>query len=429
MTSSRPLRNFIIGKDRFIEPRREYKTAMLIGELCLTSFLSSILFIASHAVLGLLTFWNGAIGFELLVASVASFVLNRRGLHALGSVLWLVSTNAFIFLYADRDPAANVHFIPISLAALSIYGHDKLKVGFLFSLASFGLFLLAYFYDFHTVRVFEGRVASIHPIVNYAAAFLISWLLLYFLLNLNHYSEKSLKQSQEKMSQQNALLVKTNAELDRFVYSASHDLRARLSSILGLINLSQKTTEPSEISKCLGFMREQVKTLDIFINEIQDYSRNSRKEIQTETIALPAFINEIQKSLLPSEKEDRVTFECLVPAGFNVVTDKSRLKIILTHVVGNSIKYSDPAKPHPTITVHSHADNEYIYVAVADNGQGIAEEHQPKIFDMFYRASESSHGSGLGLYIVKETVLKLGGEISVQSTLGVGSVFEIKLPK
>jgi PAS domain S-box-containing protein len=236
------------------------------------------------------------------------------------------------------------------------------------------------------------------------------------------------KEVQHKIIHQNELLTKTNLELDRFVYSASHDLRSPLSSILGLINIAQKVTDPSEIETCLQLMQDQVNTLENFINEIQDYSRNSRKEIRLETIALDHFVTEIIESLKFSEKANRLWFECVIPNEIQLTTDTNRLRVILSNIIGNSIKYADLRKESPGITIESKMQNGVCILTVTDNGVGIADEHHSKIFDMFYRASESSKGSGLGLYIVKETLIKLGGEISFHSELGKGSTFEVKLP-
>ncbi len=237
------------------------------------------------------------------------------------------------------------------------------------------------------------------------------------------------KEIQKKIIHQNELLVKANLELDRFVYSASHDLRSPLSSILGLINIAKKTNEPKEIGTCLELMKAQISTLDNFITEIQDYSQNSRKIVKHETIELHSFTDEIIKSLMFSEKANQLKFVCDIPAELPLKTDKGRLRIVLSNLIGNSIKYSDLTKDKAFVSIKSGIEKGHHYIVIEDNGLGIGEEHHSKIFDMFYRASESSKGSGLGLYIVKETLLKLGGTISFQSTLGSGSTFEIKLPK
>jgi signal transduction histidine kinase len=110
------------------------------------------------------------------------------------------------------------------------------------------------------------------------------------------------------------------------------------------------------------------------------------------------------------------------------MTDDNRLKVIVNNLVANAIRYHALLKPTPFIQIKAcQKDDEYL-LSVEDNGQGISDEHKDKIFNMFYRASENSEGSGLGLYIVKETLTKLHGKVMVDSTLYEGSTFSIFLP-
>ena len=110
-----------------------------------------------------------------------------------------------------------------------------------------------------------------------------------------------------------------------------------------------------------------------------------------------------------------------------VQSDAYRLKVVFSNLISNAIKYHDLAKDKPYILISCDKNHGY-HINVEDNGIGIPEEHQSKIFDMFYRAHDRSEGSGLGLYIVKETLTKIGGQISVASEHGKGSTFSITLP-
>jgi signal transduction histidine kinase len=110
-------------------------------------------------------------------------------------------------------------------------------------------------------------------------------------------------------------------------------------------------------------------------------------------------------------------------------TDKGRLGIILNNLVDNAIKYHRHSQPGKYVAVQSEIVGKNIIIKVIDNGQGIPLEAQPKIFDMFFRASESSKGSGLGLYIVKDMIERLGGSINLKSEKGDGTTFILKLPK
>ena len=236
------------------------------------------------------------------------------------------------------------------------------------------------------------------------------------------------KKTEEQLTLRNAQLAKTNEELDRFVYSASHDMRAPLSSMQGLIFLAEKASSPDEIKDCFDRMKSRVGVMEGFIKKLTDYSRNSRLQIDLKEIQLHDLIKEIIDPLVYSFNIGKIDVQNRVASDLSISSDPHRLRIILSNLVANAINYSDALKPKREIIIETVQSNTNWSLTVRDNGIGISEEHLPKIFDMFYRASGTSEGSGLGLYIVKETVNKLGGTISVQSKVGEGSDFTITLP-
>lgn len=236
------------------------------------------------------------------------------------------------------------------------------------------------------------------------------------------------KKAEQQVIEQNILLAKTNAELDRFVYSTSHDLRAPLSSVLGLISIAEKTQDPEEVRQCLTMMKERIHHLEEFIHEIIDYSRNSRVEVKRIDTNLYELVNDVVENLRHAEGSENIFVKYDIPKDLDLKTDAGRLKVVLNNLIGNSIKYSDAEKVNQFISVKTSQAQDQVSIFIEDNGLGISQEHHSKIFDMFYRASEKSQGSGLGLYIVRETVQKLGGIISFESTLGRGTKFEIVIP-
>jgi signal transduction histidine kinase len=225
------------------------------------------------------------------------------------------------------------------------------------------------------------------------------------------------------------LLVKANAELDRFVYSTSHDLRAPLSSVMGLINISDSVQDPIVLKRYLGMMKDRMLSLDKFIKDITDYSRNNRKEIGREKFILKDLALEVWEELRYAPEATHIKFEVTFSDHAEVHSDKSRLKVILSNLISNAIRYHDQRKISPFIRLHFMPREQGFHLKVEDNGQGIPPEYHHKIFDMFYRANESSTGSGLGLYIVKETLDRLSGSVLVESRPGTGSSFTILLPE
>jgi signal transduction histidine kinase len=176
-------------------------------------------------------------------------------------------------------------------------------------------------------------------------------------------------------------------------------------------------------------MRDRVHSLDKFIRDITDYSRNNRMQIARENIKLARLTNEIWESLRHSTDAKNIEFHQDIPESVEVQADKNRLTIVLSNLISNAIRYHDDSKDGKFIRLQYEVNGKGFYVKVQDNGIGIVPEYQTKIFDMFFRASERSKGSGLGLYIVQETLTKLSGSVKLESQPGVGSTFTIKLPK
>jgi signal transduction histidine kinase len=240
----------------------------------------------------------------------------------------------------------------------------------------------------------------------------------------NQRLEKSLAEIQSK----NKELEKINFELDRFVYSASHDLRSPLTSILGLLYLLRTQLVDAETIKYTNLMEESILKLDNTIKDIVTYSRNNRTEIIREKVKLKSIIKDLVDNLRYLEPYGTSLEESIEFKGVNIINaDKGRLQTILNNLISNSIRYRQTSKPLK-IVIKSEIENEKVIISVEDNGIGIKEQHIERIFDMFYRTHESSTGSGLGLYIVKETINKLGGSIQVYSTYNEGTTFIVSFP-
>lgn len=236
--------------------------------------------------------------------------------------------------------------------------------------------------------------------------------------------------AEKELQLKNDALQKTNSELDRFVYSTSHDLRAPLTSVLGLIRIIEMHMPKTETKQHdrIRMMKESVRKLDDFIAEILDYSRNARSEVALEPVNLESVIQNVRDNLNFMEGSKNCDFILKNEVVDDFISDTRRIKVILSNLVSNAIKYQDSKKDQCVVQISLKKSDGHVVLDIVDNGIGISDENQTKIFEMFYRATSIASGSGLGLYIVKETVDKLGGNISVQSQLGSGSTFTIKLP-
>lgn len=223
-------------------------------------------------------------------------------------------------------------------------------------------------------------------------------------------------------------LQKVNTELDRFVYSSSHDLRAPIASLLGLINLAKRTDDVQEIKELLGIGERVLAQLNTFIKEIADYSRNVKTGIQSQEIDFKSFFNDILAHYQFYEDSQKIQKIIEVEQNHSFRSDIARLKIIFKNLVSNAIQYASFVNREPFLKITAQVTEKEVFIEISDNGQGIAPQHLEKIFDMFYRATDAKTGSGLGLFIVKETVEKLHGSIEVNSDYGFGTTFNLRFP-
>lgn len=237
-----------------------------------------------------------------------------------------------------------------------------------------------------------------------------------------------LKKVEEKLTRQNRELEVTNKELDRFVYSVSHDLSAPLKSILGLVNISRLSNDHQETSVYISKIEASVVKLESFIKEILDYSRDKRQELLIEQIQLKELCTEILESLRFLDGYSEIQMDVTELKDVKIRNDKTRLKIIINNLLANAILFQKKFPNHkPYIKISSRQVDHAVLLEIEDNGEGIKPDYQNKIFDMFFRGTANSRGSGLGLYIAREAALKIDGKIFVRSEFGKGSTFTIEL--
>jgi signal transduction histidine kinase len=223
-------------------------------------------------------------------------------------------------------------------------------------------------------------------------------------------------------------LDKTVTELDRFVYSASHDLSAPLKSVLGLVQIARMETETNRIGEYYNHIEYSIQKLDRVIKSMVEFSRNYHLDVQSSDLNFHDLVNEVLRELAFWPEARKISFKNTVGQESILRTDSQRMKVVLHNLISNSVKYADFAKPDSFIHIDFHRNGAGNTIVISDNGMGIEKERQPRIFEMYYRATDRSQGSGLGLFIVKEIIVKLGGTIEVKSTLGAGSSFIIQIP-
>lgn len=231
----------------------------------------------------------------------------------------------------------------------------------------------------------------------------------------------------QRKKSENAI-IQANFELDSFVYRASHDLRAPLRSVLGLISLVKFEENEDQRNYYLKLAEKSIDKLDFFISDLTDFSRNSRTEIEVEKIDFNATIADCIENLKYMEKAEEIDMRKNFMTNVPFYSDSRRITIIFQNLLSNAIKYQNhkSVKPFVELSVTTFPDRAEI--SITDNGRGIREEYLNKVFNMFFRASQDSYGSGLGLYITKQVVEKLNGKIEVFSQFGKGTTFRLNLP-
>ena len=237
-----------------------------------------------------------------------------------------------------------------------------------------------------------------------------------------------IKKIEKNILQKNEELKKINSELDNFVYSVSHDLRSPLLSVKGILALIFKTSElDDKVKNYLKMAEKSILRLDGTIQEILEYSRNSRLGLKLESFNLKEMVSAIYDDLKFSTTK-QVEFNIEISCNEIIFSDKSRINTVLKNILGNAFKYLKQDNQKSVVTFYAKKVNTDLLIIVSDNGEGIADNHLSKIFDMFYRASKSSSGTGLGLYICKEIITKLNGEIKIKSKLNEGTTVYVSIP-
>jgi len=215
--------------------------------------------------------------------------------------------------------------------------------------------------------------------------------------------------------------------LDQFVYRASHNLRSPITTLLGLLELAKLNNRSFEsLANYLQLMTDRVKYLDQLLLDLICIANNEKAPVDLVNVLLEQEVQSVVNEYARENKNFTYTISGNQSNGF--VTDQGRLKIILRNIISNAIKFSHPLTDPPHVELFFRTEAETAHIAVTDHGIGIDPVSLKKIFNIFYKATNDHPGAGLGLYIVRRVIDKLGGDISVVSTLHKGTTFTISLP-
>lgn len=222
-----------------------------------------------------------------------------------------------------------------------------------------------------------------------------------------------------------AELEKTNDELNRFIYSISHELRAPLVSTMGVINLVKMEGLFHSSGEYWGLIETCSDRLDYYIQKTLQYYKNNKTVSENTLIDFEQLIPSLIELYSYTDKE--TTFTVNIDQSINFYGDAFRIEVILGNLISNAIKYQKEDETDKKVSINIIVSKEQVEISIADNGMGILNEHLEKIFTQFFK-SKVNHGSGLGLFIVKEALNKINGRIAVNSDPIDGTTFKIMIP-
>ena len=222
-----------------------------------------------------------------------------------------------------------------------------------------------------------------------------------------------------------------NRDLNDFAYMVSHDLKAPIFTIKGMVAALKEdygALLPADALELLNYINDASRRLEQLVSSVIEYSSISSKSVPDTDVNLSEVLSNVLQDF--SEQIKQSGAKITAPTDLGVVrAPQVRIYQALSNLIGNAIKYRDPNRPLEINVSVQHPNPDSLQIEVADNGLGIPVEKQEDVFRPYHRAHGNTvEGSGIGLACVKKIAERLGGAVSLQSTVGVGSTFFLTLP-
>lgn len=223
--------------------------------------------------------------------------------------------------------------------------------------------------------------------------------------------------------------MSTQLLIEKFIYSCSHDLRAPVTSIQGLVRIAEYYTHHDETQKCLQMIDTCAHKMIKMIGTLQEYMMNQHRPLSDEEFNARHLVEHLHGEFKAQLVSREIEWIAEIEPGLNIKTDRYSLFQALKQLVSNSISYHDPAKPERKIWIRiGRMSDQGTMIHITDNGKGISDDQQERIFDLFHKATESSIGLGMGLFLTQSLIQKMGGRIACRSEAGKGTHMEVVLP-
>jgi len=308
----------------------------------------------------------------------------------------------------------------ISVGVYLLQKENKIAVYFLLAQIVFVILFVIDHYDLLPVSVLN----NILNLYGFNIGVILQMILLSFALGKRIHEMEKQRQSMEEK----------NKELDTFVYKVSHDLKGPLKSIIGLTTVGMEDPKAQEATNYFDMILKNTKRLDGILADLVMITKVKQTSVKKEKINFDSLIHEILSSLQYYPAFHEMDFKIQIHGTSEFFSDRGLLYSVFQNIIENAIKYK---KPSDSPLFESNPEISYLSIEVlkeptmttvifSDNGLGIPKEFQEKIFEMFFRIETDITGSGLGLYLVKMSVAKLGGIIKVDGGKGLGTTFTIQ---
>jgi signal transduction histidine kinase len=262
---------------------------------------------------------------------------------------------------------------------------------------------------------------------------IIQWIGTYTDIHEHKLALERIDQAQQQLRENNEALTRVNVDLDNFIYTASHDLKAPITNIEGLLQalLSELPTVPTpetQVGLILNLMQDSVERFQRTIAQLTDVSKLQREQGPAQDrVNLADIVQDVYLDLEPLIHSTGTELTVEVAECPPVLFLEKNLRSVVYNLLSNAIKYRDDERT-PRVQLRAHCQGHFAVLKVHDNGLGMSASGQQKLFGMFQRLHDHVEGSGIGLYMVKRMVENAGGHINVESEVGVGSTFAVYLP-
>ncbi len=234
-------------------------------------------------------------------------------------------------------------------------------------------------------------------------------------------------EARKELKIKNDRLEKLHSEMNRFVYSLSHELRGPLMSISGISKLAKMETFDQGILEYFEMIDEATVKLDDFIYKMLDFYRSTKMENRIE----PIFFKDVLEQQMGDYKKkwhlDDIQISVDIQQSEPFHSDEAKIRVILNNLFSNAFKFQKDGE-EKKIDISIKVEQNSAIIIISDNGIGIDEKHQGEVFNLFHRATQRNVGSGIGLYMVKESIEQLQGSIKLTSSPDQGTTMEVTLP-